>query len=54
MPPRILAFLVSIVGLAGLAACSSELGLAPSKPKSGAIVVGDEPYAVNAGVEILE
>jgi gamma-glutamyltranspeptidase/glutathione hydrolase len=54
MRSRFFAFFASwVLASAGLASCSSNLGLAPEKPKADAIVVGDEPYAVNAGAEIL-
>lgn len=50
------AYLIVASGLAAsvmLAGCASELGLAPSSSKIDAIVVGDEPYAVNAGAAIM-
>lgn len=53
MRSRLFAFFASWIVSGGLAGCASDLGLAPSKPKAGAIVVGDEPYAVDAGAEIL-
>jgi gamma-glutamyltranspeptidase/glutathione hydrolase len=47
--------LVCFTATAGLtlAGCATELGLVPSKPKIGAIVVGDEPYAVSAAASIM-
>jgi gamma-glutamyltranspeptidase/glutathione hydrolase len=33
--------------------CSVDLGLAPEQPKSGAFVVGDEPYAVKAAAAVM-
>lgn len=36
-----------------LCACSLDMGFAPEAPKSGAFVVGDEPYAVKAGAAVM-
>ena len=54
MRSRFSAFFASWISVGvGLAGCASDLGLVPSRSKSNAIVVGDEPYAVNAGAEVL-
>ncbi len=36
-----------------LSACSLDMGFAPEAPKTGAFVVGDEPYAVRAGAHVM-
>ncbi len=50
---RILFVSAGFAGLVGLAGCAERLGLAPASPKSASIVVGDEPYAVNAAASVL-
>ena len=49
--PSILWSAIAAGGL--LAACADESGLVAAKPKIGAIVVGDEPYAVNAAAAVM-
>jgi len=46
--------LVGLAGLVILSGCGLDIGLNPAPPtKTGALVVGDEPYAVKAGAEIM-
>ena len=45
--------LAGIAGLVALSGCAERLGLVPAAPKSVAIVVGDEPYAVRAAVDVM-
>src|SRR6185437_4249465 len=49
-------FLAGVAGLSLLSGCSTgpSFGLGPEPvAKTGAVVVGDEPYAVKAGVAVL-
>src|SRR6185437_5920656 len=49
-------FLAGVAGLSILSGCSTgpSFGLGPEPvAKTGAVVVGDEPYAVKAGVAVL-
>lgn len=45
--------LIGLAGLVALCGCADRLGLVPASPKSAAIVVGDEPYAVRAAADVM-
>jgi len=45
--------LAGMAGLVALSGCAERLGLVSAAPKSAAIVVGDEPYAVKAAADVM-
>ena len=45
--------LAGVAGFVALSGCAERLGLVPAAPKSAAIVVGDEPYAVRAAADLM-
>lgn len=52
-PKQLLLVTAAALGSVALNGCAERLGLAPETPPSAAIVVGDEPYAVRAAVNVM-